>query len=102
MFANSGNQIKCLANVLFWILGSVFTLFAIIGVIVLALSDASVSIVVAGISLIILTIILVWISLWISLWIFSLLLYGFGELIENTAQLKEIAKEIECKTQEEA
>ena len=98
MFANSGNQIKCLANVLFWILGSVFTLFAIIGVIVLALSDASVSIVVAGISLIILTIILVW----ISLWIFSLLLYGFGELIENTAQLKEIAKEIECKTQEEA
>jgi hypothetical protein len=29
-------------------------------------------------------------------------LYGFGELIENTAQLKEIAKEIESKTQEEA
>ena len=98
MFANSGNQIKCLANVLFWILGSVFTLFAIIGVIVLALSDASVSIVVTGISLIILTIILVW----VSLWIFSLLLYGFGELIENTAQLKAIANEIEFKTQEEA
>ena len=97
MFANPGNQIKCLARVLFWVLGSVFSLLTIIGLIILMLSDSSVSVVATCISLVIPAVILVW----VSLWIFSLLLYGFGELIENTTQLKEITQLIEVNTQEE-
>ena len=98
MFENPGKKIKVVAQIFFWCI-------SIIGSIALIISfavseyDTNTNFVLSFLTIVI-TILLIWLFSWIS----SLLLYGFGELIENTTDTADytytIAKPF-CKKKQE-
>ena len=85
MFNNIGEKIKTLATII-TILGIIASVISGIAFIVYSIVEAyDVSRLVAGIILGVLTMVVGSLISWIS----SFLLYGFGELIENSTILKE-------------
>ena len=89
MFSNIEKKIKTLAKVLTWI-GIVASVVAGVAIILTGLSQYAGG---AAVALGILTMIFGSLGSWLS----NLVLYGFGQLIEDTRKIRELA---EAKTQE--
>lgn len=85
LFSNAGKKIKIVAVVLFVLSGLAGSVFSVAAVISGDYSSHTVTDVVAVIFLTIIAVIVSWVVAWVP----ALLLYGFGDLVENTCENKE-------------
>ena len=81
MFNNPGYKIKLLARILFWFLGIASSLFFLVQYYLLCFFDsASEEVLIVSLFFLIPKMLVSWLIVWIV----NLLLYGYGELIENS------------------
>ena len=84
-FKNAGSKIKSVSEILFWIECVVYTVLMVVALVLYASAMQSYLLLLA------IVFILALVLGWLLIWVECLLLYGFGELIENTAREKEKA-----------
>lgn len=84
-FKNAGSKIKAVAEILFWCECVVYLVTLVIALICYAVALQQYFVLLA------IVFIFALIFGWVLIWVKCLLLYGFGELIENTVHSRETA-----------